>query len=93
VAEKSTGGEVANALVCKTSIRGFNSRPVLQQIRQPQQITLLLIASGITARYLRCCGNSGKCVGHNLLGFIHNAFEMGFVPEAFGIDLVQVLCS
>jgi hypothetical protein len=27
----STGGEVANALVCKTSIRGFNSRPVLQQ--------------------------------------------------------------
>jgi hypothetical protein len=28
----STGGEVANALVCKTSIRGFNSRPVLQQL-------------------------------------------------------------
>ena len=28
----STGGEVANALVCKTSIRGFNSRPVLQSI-------------------------------------------------------------
>jgi hypothetical protein len=27
----STGGEVANALVCKTSIRGFNSRPVLQK--------------------------------------------------------------
>ena len=26
----STGGEVANALVCKISIRGFNSRPVLQ---------------------------------------------------------------
>ncbi len=26
----STGGEVANALVCKTSIHGFNSRPVLQ---------------------------------------------------------------
>ena len=26
----STGGEVANALVCKTSIRGFDSRPVLQ---------------------------------------------------------------
>ncbi len=29
VAGQSTGGEVANALVCKTSIRGFNSRPVL----------------------------------------------------------------
>ena len=28
----STGGEVANALVCKTSIRGFNSRPVLHII-------------------------------------------------------------
>jgi hypothetical protein len=27
----STGGEVANALVCKTSIRGFNSLPVLQE--------------------------------------------------------------
>ena len=26
----STGGEVANALVCKTSIRRFNSGPVLQ---------------------------------------------------------------
>jgi glucose/arabinose dehydrogenase len=32
----STGGEVANALVCKTSIRGFNSRPVLQTIRMPK---------------------------------------------------------
>jgi hypothetical protein len=29
---RSTGGEVANALVCKTSIRGFNSLPVLQKI-------------------------------------------------------------
>jgi hypothetical protein len=28
----STGGEVANALVCKTSIRRFNSGPVLQLI-------------------------------------------------------------
>jgi hypothetical protein len=28
--EMSTGGEVANALVCKTSIRRFNSGPVLQ---------------------------------------------------------------
>jgi hypothetical protein len=27
---KSAGGEVANALVCKTSTRGFNSRPALQ---------------------------------------------------------------
>ena len=26
----STGGEVANALVCKTSIRRFNPGPVLQ---------------------------------------------------------------
>ena len=27
---ESTGGEVANALVCKTSIRRFNPGPVLQ---------------------------------------------------------------
>ena len=27
----STGGEVANALVCKTNIRGFNSLPVLHK--------------------------------------------------------------
>jgi hypothetical protein len=33
---KGTGGEVANALVCKTSIRGFDSRPVLQnKLRTP----------------------------------------------------------
>jgi hypothetical protein len=29
LSKMSTGGEVANALVCKTSIRGFNSLPVL----------------------------------------------------------------
>jgi hypothetical protein len=28
----STGGEVVNALVCKTSIHGFKSHPVLQRI-------------------------------------------------------------
>jgi hypothetical protein len=27
---RGTGGEEANALVCKTGIRGFESRPVLQ---------------------------------------------------------------
>ena len=27
---KSAGGEVANAQVCKTCIRGFNPRPALQ---------------------------------------------------------------
>jgi hypothetical protein len=27
----STGGEVANALVCKTSIRGFDPHPVLHK--------------------------------------------------------------
>jgi hypothetical protein len=34
----STGGEVANALVCKTSIRGFNSRPVLHTILQAMYV-------------------------------------------------------
>ena len=33
---KSTGGEVANALVCKTSIRGFDSRPVLHTLQSSQ---------------------------------------------------------
>jgi hypothetical protein len=33
--DKSTGGEVANALVCKTSIHGFKSHPVLQIASQP----------------------------------------------------------
>jgi hypothetical protein len=32
VADMSTGGEVANALVCKTSIHGFKSHPVLQLV-------------------------------------------------------------
>ena len=32
VAGESTGGEGANALVCKTSIRRFNSGPVLQNL-------------------------------------------------------------
>ncbi len=30
--QMSVGGEVANALVCKTGIRGFDSRPALQRI-------------------------------------------------------------
>jgi hypothetical protein len=29
---KSAGGEAANAQVCKTCIRGFNSRPALQKL-------------------------------------------------------------
>jgi hypothetical protein len=35
----STGGEVANALVCKTSIRGFNSRPVLHSFKGKKENT------------------------------------------------------
>ncbi len=30
----SAGGEVANALACKASIRGFDSRTALQLVRQ-----------------------------------------------------------
>ena len=38
--DKGTGGEVANALVCKTSIHGFNSHPVLQSTYvKPQPIS------------------------------------------------------
>ena len=36
----STGGEVANALVCKTSIRGFDPHPVLQPIYSRQALVL-----------------------------------------------------
>ena len=35
----STGGEVANALVCKTSIRGFNSRPVLHSFHSLRNVS------------------------------------------------------
>ena len=45
---KSTGGEVANAQVCKTCIRGFNPRPVLQILRKSK--------SG--SRVSRGCGSS-----------------------------------
>jgi hypothetical protein len=38
VAEKSTGGEEANALVCKTSIRRFNSGPVLQIFQRAKYV-------------------------------------------------------
>ena len=34
---KGTGGEVVNAQVCKTCMRGFNSRPVLQIQRYNQE--------------------------------------------------------
>lgn len=41
----STGGEVANALVCKTSIRGFNSRPVLHKFNSLERLCALLQAA------------------------------------------------
>ena len=46
----STGGEVANALVCKTSIRGFNSRPVLQQKLQRSEIIMLSANRNVNQR-------------------------------------------
>ncbi len=42
---KSTGGEVANALVCKTSIRGFDSRPVLHTSQPPKLRILIALDS------------------------------------------------
>jgi hypothetical protein len=44
----STGGEVANALVCKTSIRGFNSRPVLHTI---DSLLFCMCAVNLPKRY------------------------------------------
>jgi hypothetical protein len=37
-AARSTDGEAVNALVCKTSIHGFKSHSVLQQINNLQTI-------------------------------------------------------
>jgi hypothetical protein len=42
---KSTGGEVANALVCKTSIRGFDSRPVLHASHAPKLRIVIALGS------------------------------------------------
>jgi K+-sensing histidine kinase KdpD len=42
VADEGTGGEVANALVCKTSIHGFKSHPVLQKSISYAEIRKLL---------------------------------------------------
>jgi hypothetical protein len=43
----STGGEVANALVCKTSIRGFDPLPVLHNFRA--------VKRGLTCLSVRLC--------------------------------------
>jgi hypothetical protein len=40
----SAGGEVANAQVCKTCIRGFNPRPALQIFTDQQKGPLLAAA-------------------------------------------------
>jgi hypothetical protein len=39
VTDKGTGGEVANALVCKTSIHGFKSHSVLHNFNNLREIT------------------------------------------------------
>ena len=45
----STGGEVANALVCKTSIHGFNSHPVLHKSTNEGLLTRALFHCGVAA--------------------------------------------
>ena len=50
----STGGEVANALVCKTSIRGFNSRPVLHNFWRVRWVRRPGTASRVV--FSRPCG-------------------------------------
>ena len=40
---KSTDGEVANALVCKISIRGFDSRSVLQVSKKKASLPWLAL--------------------------------------------------
>jgi hypothetical protein len=55
--EMSTGGEVANALVCKTNIRGFNSLPVLQSVL-PQALQL---PSFLRNRQIEIGGRQRNC--------------------------------
>jgi hypothetical protein len=47
----STGGEVANALVCKTSIRGFDPHPVLQNPLFQYAISLPQILTSHALRF------------------------------------------
>ncbi len=54
----STGGEVANAQVCKTCIRGFDSRPVLQRFKDAAtkgeiKLSFVLRACFINGRRIR----------------------------------------
>ena len=52
-----TGGEVANALVCKTSIRGFDSRPVLQFLSislKLRGVATLAVCAQVFARKSPC---------------------------------------
>ena len=58
---KGTDGEVANALVCKTSIHGFKSHSVLQQNKG------VAAASKIQTRTLRI-DTFVSCAGNHMLG-------------------------
>jgi hypothetical protein len=53
----STGGEVANALVCKTSIRGFDPHPVLHKLlsrKAARQAAFLCFKSEPSDRLIEC---------------------------------------
>ena len=63
----STGGEVANALVCKTSIRGFNSRSVLQLAKRPVDINSN--ALGDSVRGILACEEIATHLGLHALEF------------------------
>ena len=77
---QGTGGEVANALVCKTSIRGFDSRPVLHNenpalpqldwARQGQTLKVQKCAfwSTLSIRYDRALNVLQKCLIKNESG-------------------------
>ena len=47
----STGGEVANALVCKTSIRRFNPDPVLQPHLRPSKLAYAAAKSALISPF------------------------------------------
>ena len=58
----STGGEVANALVCKTSIHGFKSHPVLHKINRLRHF-YHFCQPIITHDKMKCSQNDPRNVG------------------------------
>ena len=79
-----TGGEVANALVCKTSIRGFDPHPVLQKFYKCKKGKALAFPF-FTA------GHMAEVMGAPPLDSSHSAFggcRGGYLFPTLAVDVV-----